>query len=160
MCDIIPFKLQSSPNCLHDVSNPNIYIPIKHTPQIFGSIYPIQRLFFKNVQYPTLCPKGTKKPFQFTIIPQMLPCFIQSQYMHIHFSGHRTNWWIIYSHYISTFCLHLQPCSQQLQSSLTKCNICLQRHLWLTFIHCDWIPHCKSLIISPSYTYINYISSI
>ena len=27
--------------------------------------------------------------------------------MHIHFSGHRTNWWIIYSHYISTFCLHL-----------------------------------------------------
>ena len=80
--------------------------------------------------------------------------------MHIHFSGHRTNWWIIYSHYISTFCLHLQPCSQQLQSSLTKCNICLQRHLWLTFIHCDWIPHCKSLIISPSYTYINYISSI
>ena len=81
-------------------------------------------------------------------------------FLHIHFSGHRTNWWIIYSHYISTFCLHLQPCSQQLQSSLTKCNICLQRHLWLTFIHCDWIPHCKSLIISPSYTYINYISSI
>merc|ERR1712105_381355 len=68
-CDIIPFKLQSSPNCLHDISNPNIYIPIK-------------RLFFKNVQYPTLCPKGTKKPFQFTIIPQVLPCFIQSQYIY------------------------------------------------------------------------------
>ena len=31
-CDIIPFKLQSSPKCLHDISNPNIYIPIKHTP--------------------------------------------------------------------------------------------------------------------------------
>jgi len=155
-----PFNLQSSPKCWHNISNRNIYIPFTHIPQIVGSLYPIQRLFFKNLHYATLCPKGTKKPFQFTIIPQMLPCFIQSQYMHIHFSGHRTNWWIIYSHYISTFCLHLQPCSQQLQSSLTKCNICLQRHLWLTFIHCDWIPHCKSLIISPSYTYINYISSI
>ena len=68
--------------CAWNISNRNIYIPCKHTPQIFDSIYPIQRLFFKNVQYPTLCPKGTKKPFQFTIIPQMLPCFIQSQYIY------------------------------------------------------------------------------
>ena len=68
-----PSKLPSSPKCLHDISNPNIYIPIKHTPKIFCSLYPIQRLFFKNLHYPTLCQNGTKKPFQITIIPQVLP---------------------------------------------------------------------------------------
>ena len=77
-----PFNLQSSPKCWHNISNRNIYIPFTHIPQIVGSLYPIQRLFFKNVQYPTLCPKVTKKPFQFTIIPQMLTCFIQSQYIY------------------------------------------------------------------------------
>ena len=29
------------------------YIPLTHTPQIVGSLYLIQRLFFKNVHYPT-----------------------------------------------------------------------------------------------------------
>ena len=67
-----PFNLQSSPKCWHDISNPNIYIPLTHTPQIVGNTYPIQMSYFRNVHYPTLCPKGTKKPLQFTIIPQVL----------------------------------------------------------------------------------------
>ncbi len=128
-CDIIPFKLQSSPKCLHDISNPNIYIPLTHIPQIVGRLYPIQNCTLPNsvpeghketlsnynhppsvgiiypiatykfhshifpkllagyiqytiVHYPTLCPKGTKKPFQFTIILQVLPWYIQSQHIY------------------------------------------------------------------------------
>ena len=48
--------------CWHDISNTNIYIQLTHTPQIVGSIYPIQIYIFKNVHSPTLCPKGTQKP--------------------------------------------------------------------------------------------------
>ena len=57
-----PSNLHSSPNCWHDISNTNIYIQLTHTPQIVGSIYPIQIYIFKNVHSPTLCPKGTQKP--------------------------------------------------------------------------------------------------
>ena len=57
-------------------------------PPSVGIIYPIATYIFhshifpkllagyiqyKIVHYPTLCPKGTKKPFQFTIILQVLP---------------------------------------------------------------------------------------
>ena len=56
-------------------------------PPSVGIIYPIATYIFhshifpkllagyiqyKIVHYPTLCPKGTKKPFQITIIPQVL----------------------------------------------------------------------------------------
>ena len=57
-----PSNLHSSPKCRHDISNTNIYIQMIHTPQIFGSIYPIQINSSKIVRSPTLCPKGTQKP--------------------------------------------------------------------------------------------------
>ena len=57
-----PSNLHSSPKCWHDISNTNICIQLTHTPQIVGSIYPIQIYIFKNVHSPTLCPKGTQKP--------------------------------------------------------------------------------------------------
>ena len=37
-----PSNLQSSPKCWHDISNINIYIQLTYTPQMVGSIYPIQ----------------------------------------------------------------------------------------------------------------------
>ena len=67
-----------------------------HPPSV-GIIYPIATYIFhshifpkllagyiqyKIVHYPTLCPKGTKKPFQFTIILQVLPWYIQSQHIY------------------------------------------------------------------------------
>ena len=54
-------NLHSSPKCWHDISN-IIYIQLTYTPQIVGIIYPIQIYILKNVNSPTLCPKGTQKP--------------------------------------------------------------------------------------------------
>ena len=68
-----PFNLQSSPSVGMIYPIPTyIYNQLTYTLQIVASKYPIQILFFKNVRYLTLCPKGTKKPLQFTIIPQVL----------------------------------------------------------------------------------------
>ena len=44
-----PSNLQSSPKCWHDISNINIYLQLIYTPQMVGSIYPIQIYFFINV---------------------------------------------------------------------------------------------------------------
>ena len=73
-CDICiqkPSGLHPSPNCLHSISNINIYIQLSHAPQIVGSIYPIQQHIFINVHFPTLCPKGTQKPSELAFIPQL-----------------------------------------------------------------------------------------
>ena len=76
-----PSNLHSSPKCWHDISNTNIYIQLIHTPQIVGSIFPIQINISKIVHSPTLCPKGTQKPsdisniniyIQLTCTPQIV----------------------------------------------------------------------------------------
>ena len=41
-----PSNLQSSPKCWHDISYINIYIQLTYTPQMVGSIYPIQNTIF------------------------------------------------------------------------------------------------------------------
>ena len=45
-----------------DISNTNIHIQLTHTPQIVGSIYPIQKCIFINVHFQTVCPKRTQNP--------------------------------------------------------------------------------------------------
>ena len=57
------------PKCWHDVSNTNIYIQLTYIPQIVGSIYPIQIYISINIHFPSLCPKGTKKPSNLHLSP-------------------------------------------------------------------------------------------
>ena len=68
--------------CWHDISNTNIYIQLTHTPQIVGSIYPIQIYIFKNVHSPTLCPKGTQKPSNLHSSPK---CWHDISNINLHF---------------------------------------------------------------------------
>ena len=57
-----PSNLHSSPKCWHGISNMNKYIQLTYTPQIVGSIYPIQICIFINVHFQTVCPKRTQNP--------------------------------------------------------------------------------------------------
>ena len=57
-----PSKLHSSPKCWHGISNMNKYIQLTYTPQIVGSIYPIQICIFINVHFQTVCPKRIQNP--------------------------------------------------------------------------------------------------
>ena len=62
-------QLTFIPQVLHDISN-IIYIQLTYTPQIVGIIYPIQIYILKNVNSPTLCPKGTQNPTNFHSSPK------------------------------------------------------------------------------------------
>ena len=73
-----PFNLHSSPNCWHDISNTNIHIQLTHTPQIVGSIYPIQIYIFQKCTFPNPVPEGHTETLQLTFIPQLLACYIQT----------------------------------------------------------------------------------
>ena len=106
-------KLHSSPMGWHDIS---------HTWYIPYIIYPIQTIdkYSLNSRLP-ISNTNLYFPHPWTgciicvlHISPVCPLYAHHMYpisflhkMHIHFSGHRTNWWIIYSHYISPFCLHL-----------------------------------------------------
>ena len=57
-----PSNLQSSPKCWHDISNINIYIQLTYTPQMVGSIYPIQIYIFINVHSQPCARRAHRNP--------------------------------------------------------------------------------------------------
>ena len=65
-----PSNLHSSPKCWHDIPNIHTYIQLTYIPQTVGSIYPIQIYISKNVNPPTLCPKGTHKYYKLHLSPK------------------------------------------------------------------------------------------
>ena len=103
-----PSNLHSSPNCWLGISNIDIYFQLSHAPQIVGSIYPIQQHIFINVHFPTLCPKGTQKPYNLHSSPKCWPVISN---INIYFNCHRLptllqlspNFW----HDISNINIHL-----------------------------------------------------
>ena len=70
----------------HDISDINIYIQQTYTCQNVGSIYPIQIYISKNVHPPTLCPKGTQKPYNLHSSPKCWPVISNIK---IYFNCHR-----------------------------------------------------------------------
>ena len=57
-----PSNLQSSLKCWHDISNINIYIQLTYTPQMVGSIYPIQIYIFINVHSKPCARRAHRNP--------------------------------------------------------------------------------------------------
>ena len=57
-----PYNLQSSPKCWHDISNINIYIQLTYSPQMVGSIYPIQIYIFINVHSKPCARRAHRNP--------------------------------------------------------------------------------------------------
>ena len=57
-----PSNLHSSPKCWHDISNINIYIQLTYTPQMVGSIYPIQIYIFIKVHSKPCARRAHRNP--------------------------------------------------------------------------------------------------
>ena len=95
-----PSNLQSSPKCWHDISNINIYLQLIYTPQMVGSIYPIQIYFFINVHSKPCARRAHRNPpiyshppsvgmiypistyiFNWHILPKWLAAYIQYKYI-------------------------------------------------------------------------------
>ncbi len=64
-----PSNLHSSSKCWHDISNINTYIQLNIFPKLLAAYIQYNWLFYRNVHFPTLCPKGTKKPSNLHLSP-------------------------------------------------------------------------------------------
>merc|ERR1711946_65958 len=56
-----PSNLHLSPNCWHGISSINIYVQLNYTPQIVGSLYPIQLDILEKCTLPNSVPEGHKE---------------------------------------------------------------------------------------------------
>merc|ERR1711863_191548 len=79
-----PSNLQSSPKCWHDISNINIYIQLTYTPQMVGSIYPIQIYIFINVHAHPCARRAHRNPPTYSHPPSVGMIYPISTYIYFH----------------------------------------------------------------------------
>ena len=140
-----PSNLHLSPNCWHGISNINIYIQLNYTPQIVGSLYPIQLDILQKCTLPNSVHEAHTETLQLTFILQLLAWYIKYQLTYSTVT-YPPNCW----HRIFNTNLHLYKCTlPQKPSILDSSHICCHDTADLNVQCTSYNVQCTTDIYSP-----------